>query len=198
VQALVAVLLVSSMAAWALKRGLAALEPALVLLPAALLGISYISLNMGSLFIDLHLAAGVALLFITLLKLCNGWRRNYWCGLPPEAQDEPSIMRIDAQEPLTDAKLDRLIRRLELHAPHCRLIGGDASAVWPSTLRWPALLHSICITGPAPELTALRSLLTQHNMQCSESLAAAPTAALAQQAQRLLASHSQALSTRTP
>ena len=197
-QALLAVLLVSAMAAWALKRGLASLEPALLLLPAALLVVSYLSLNFGSLFIDLHLAAGVALLYIALLKLWNGWRRNYWCGFSTHAQGGLAIMRVDAQEPITDAKLDRLIRRLELHAPSCRLIGGDASVMWPSTLRWPDLLHSICITGPVPELAQLRSVLAQNNMQSSEPVAAASTATLAQQAQLLLAYHSQAISTRTP
>jgi adenylate cyclase len=198
-QALLAVLLVCSMAAWALKRGLASLEPALLLLPAALLAVSYLSLNLGSLFIDLHLAAGVALLFIALLKLWNGWRRNHWCGPPADAQCEWIMMRVDAQEPITDAKLDRLIRLLERHAPGCRIIGGDASAVWPSTLRWPALHNSICITGSAQELAALRDLLTLHSMHSSEPAAAASnTTARAQQAQQLLASHSQALSTRTP
>lgn len=198
-QALLAVLLVSGMAAWALKRGLASLEPALLLLPAALLAVSYLSLNAGSLFVDLHLAAGVALLFIAALKLWNGWRRNYWCGLPSDAKSELAILRVDAQEPITDAKLDRLIRRLELHAPQCRIIGGDASAVWPSTLRWPALLHRICIAGPAQELVKLRELLTQHNMLCSEPMAATQSeATLAQQAHRLLASDSHTMSTRTP
>ncbi len=198
-QALLAVLLVCGMAAWALKRGLASLEPALLLLPAALLAVSYLSLNAGSLFVDLHLAAGVALLFIAALKLWNGWRRNYWCDVPSDAKSKLAILRVDAQEPITDAKLDRLIRRLELHAPQCRIIGGDASAVWPSTLRWPALLHKICIAGPAQELVKLRELLTQHNMLCSEPMAAAQSeATLAQQAHRLLASDSHTMSTRTP
>ncbi len=196
-QALLAVLLVGGMAAWALKRGLASLEPALLLLPAALLVISYLSLNIGSLFIDLHLAAGVALLFIAALKLWNGWRRNHWCGLPDARQGELALMRVDAQEPITDAKLDRLIRQLELHAPSSRIIGGDASAVWPSTLRWPALLNRICIAGPAQALAVLRELLTQHNMPCSEPVAAAPSAAgLAELAHQLLASNSHTISTR--
>jgi adenylate cyclase len=190
-QALLAVLLVCGMAAWALKRGLAALEPALLLLPAALLAVSYLSLNVGSLFIDLHLAAGVALLFIALLKLCNGWRRNHWCSLPEAGIEDLGLMRVDAHEPITDAKLDRLIRRLELHAPQCRIIGGDASAVWPSTLRWPSLLHGICITGPVVQLAQLREVLVALQFQCGEPAPAEhSTTSLTLQAHQLLASTS--------
>lgn len=186
-QGLLAVILVSSMAVWALKRGLASIQPALLPLPVALLAISYLSLNFGSLFIDLHLAAGVALLFVAALKLWNGWRRNHWCS-EPISSGHMAMIRVDALEPITDNKLDQLIRLLELNASACRIIGGDASAVWPSILRWPSLLCSIVIAGPAHQLHLLSKALIQANFQCSEPIATeSQSAALAAQARQLLA-----------
>ncbi|MBK6927233.1 MAG: CHASE2 domain-containing protein [Comamonadaceae bacterium] len=63
VQAALAIALCVGLALWAQFKGLVSLAPALFALPAALLGISYLSLNGLPLFVDLHLAAGLALIF---------------------------------------------------------------------------------------------------------------------------------------
>ncbi len=99
-----------------------------------------------------------------------------------------AMIRVDAREPITDNKLDQLIRLLELNASACRIIGGDASAVWPSILRWPSLHCSIVIAGPEHQLHLLSKALIQANFQCSEPITTeSQSAALAAQARQLLA-----------
>jgi hypothetical protein len=151
--ALLACALIAGMALWVWHHGMGALDPVLLPLPALLLFISYVSLNIGSVFIDLQLAAGLALIFIAALKMWNSWRRNHWCGTSPRPE---SLMALLTQESIADSGLDRLIHRLEQHAPNTRLIGGDATASWPARLRWPEALMNICLIGPNAELQILR------------------------------------------
>jgi adenylate cyclase len=166
--AALAMALCLGMAWWVQRNGISSLDPALLLLPGALLGISYVSLNISPVFIDLHLAAGIALLFIALLRLWNGWRRNFWCGdvasqslaqqtaNPPEAS---GLMALQLERPVADVGLDALIRALEQHAPLCRVLGGDATAPWPSKLRWPELVHTAAVAGPLQQLVHLRAMV---------------------------------------
>jgi adenylate cyclase len=158
-QALLAIGLCIGMAWWVQRHGISSLDAALLLLPGALLGISYLSLNGSPVFIDLHLAAGIALLFIALLRMWNGWRRNFWCGqLAPSVQPS-GIMALRLALPAADVGLDALIRTIELHAPQCRVLGGDATATWPAQLRWPELHQAAAVAGPMAQLQHLRSNL---------------------------------------
>jgi adenylate cyclase len=166
--AALAMALCVGMAWWVQRNGISSLDAALLLLPGALLGISYVSLNINPVFIDLHLAAGIALLFIALLRLWNGWRRNFWCGNVPgqgiAQQPAPNLqasglMALQLERPVADVGLDALIRTLELHAPQCRVLGGDATAPWPAQLRWPELLHTVAVGGPIAQLERLHSLV---------------------------------------
>jgi adenylate cyclase len=158
-QALIATLLCIGMAWWVQRNGISSLDAALLLLPGALLGISYLSLNGSPVFIDLHLAAGVALLFIALLRLWNGWRRNYWCSPPSGHATKLGSMALRMDRPVADIGLDALIRAIEAHAPQCRIVGGDATATWPAQLRWPELLHTAVVAGPLTQLGTLRAAL---------------------------------------
>jgi adenylate cyclase len=153
-QALLAIGLCIGMAWWVQKHGISSLDPALLLLPGALLGISYLSLNGSPVFVDLHLAAGVALLYIAALKVWNGWRRNFWCE-PLQPSADYGLLLLSSALPAADVGLDRLINVLEQAASQCRVIGGDATALWPARLRWPEMLHSVCIYGPIDQLKSL-------------------------------------------
>lgn len=158
VVAVLTTLFVLGMAAWVLRYGVASLDAVLLPLPAALLAVSYVSLNIGNLFVDLHVAAALALLFIALLKMWNGWRRNHWCGDVVQI-DGLSLLAIHSNKPIADHGLDVLIRQLELHAPQCRIIGGDATAAWPAKLRWPEALRSVCVIGERQALEKLKDVL---------------------------------------
>ena len=83
VQAGLTIALCVGLALWVQFKSAASLAPALLALPAALLGISYLSLNGSPLFLDMHVAAGVALAFLAVLRVWSSLRRKYWCSLPP-------------------------------------------------------------------------------------------------------------------
>ncbi len=155
-QAGMAVALCAGIALWVRRRGIAALDAALLLLPGTLLAIGYVSLNGAPVFIDLNLAAGIALLFLTVLRVWNGWRRSHWCSLPEAAGAALHLMPLYQTLPVADAALDRVIAQLERWAPQCRLVCADATATWPSALRWPELARVCAVVGPQAALAALR------------------------------------------
>ena len=53
------------------------------IIPTIFLGISFFSLNVGSIFIDLTLSASQALLFFSLISLYINWRSRYWAQFNP-------------------------------------------------------------------------------------------------------------------
>jgi adenylate cyclase len=157
---LLAASLCVGMAWWVQRHGISSLDAAILLLPGALLGISYLTLNGSPVFVDLHLAAGIALLFIASLRVWNGWRRNHWCSALPDHSDAvQGLMALRLARPAADVGLDALIRVLEQRALQCRVVGGDATATWPTQLRWPELHHTVAVAGPMVQLHALREAL---------------------------------------
>lgn len=159
VQAALAIALCVGLALWVQFKGLVSLAPALFALPAALLGISYLSLNGLPLFVDLHLAAGLALIFLAVLRFWNTLRRNHWCTPPASSAQPLAIWAWERNEAWIDDALDRLIDVIERHAPACRVVVCDASVVWPTTLRWPELARFAAVVGPQDELLAARKQL---------------------------------------
>lgn len=162
VQAGFAVALCAALALWVQFKSVASLAPALLALPAALLGISYLSLNGLPVFLDLHVAAGVALAFLAVLRVWNSLRRKYWCSPPLEgdAQAQPlAVWPWERQGAWLEAPLDRLIDAVERHAPLCRVVVSDARVTWPSTLRWPELARFCAVVGPHDAVLAAQGAL---------------------------------------
>jgi adenylate cyclase len=149
-QAALAMLLCAGLAWLAQRRSLSALDPLLWILPLSLLGVSYASLHGLPLFVDLHLAAGFALLYLAVLRVWKRYRRRYWSNVPDAAP--LALMALRGREPWDDAALDSLVEALEHHAPACRFIAGDAEARWPSRLFWPELARYAAVLGPEEEL----------------------------------------------
>ena len=158
-QAVLAVALCVGLALWVQWRSAASLAPALLALPGALLGVSYASLNGLPVFLDLHLAAGLALLFLTLLRYWSTLRRNQWCAPPPATQQPLALWAWERADAWLEDPLERLIDILERHAPSCRVVVCDASAAWPSNLRWPELARFAAVVGPQQALLAARAQL---------------------------------------
>lgn len=150
-------LVIWSIAYIAWTHGVESLHGGLVIVPSALLSISFASLHGSPWFVDLSGAAGAGLAFVGALKLWNHWRRDFWCGA---SQSQEGLLVITSTSSLIfdDRTNDSLIRMFEKHAPYCRLVGGDSSAQWPAKLRWPELLNRISILGPIAELKMVRSL----------------------------------------
>ena len=165
-QALLAVALCVGIALWVRVHSVASLAPALLLLPASLLGASYLSLNGLPIFIDLNLAAGLGLMFLAALRLWNSWRRQYWSTYDAEnvadAASQPvALWCWRSTAPWLDAKLDRLIDAIETHAPDCRIITPDVHVVWPASPNWPELAAMVAIVGPAKHLQVAQESLSK-------------------------------------
>jgi hypothetical protein len=172
VQAAIAVALCLGLAAWVQRRGIASLDAALLLLPGALLGVSYLTLNGSPVFVDLGLSAGIALLMLTALRTWNGWRRNHWCNLPfddetpsaasPAGAQGWHLMALQSRHALADSDLDRVIDALAKSAPQARLVCADATATWPNRLRWPELAHNAGVVGPLAQLQRLQDAASRY------------------------------------
>lgn len=153
-QATLAITLCIGIALWVQFKNIDSLAPALLALPLALLGLGYLSLNGLPIFLDLHLAAGLALLFLAVLRYWNGLRQQFW-RTPTESADKPiALWSIQGIEPWTGIPLNRLIDALEAHAPDCRVVVADASVAWPGKLLWPELVCHAAVVGPALQLQA--------------------------------------------
>ena len=157
-QATLAILMCVCIALWVQFNSVASLAPALVALPAALLGVSYLSLNFTSVFLDLNLSAGLALAFLAILRYWNECRHDHWCELPDVSRDL-EIWSIHRRNPWMGAPLDRLMDVVERHAPQCRVLVPHAYVTWPQRLRWPELAQYAAVVGPADALQAAASKL---------------------------------------
>lgn len=157
-QALLAIGLCIGLAVWVQVKSVSSLAPALLVLPAGLLGVSYLSLNGLPVFIDLHLAAGLALVFLAVLRVWSNLRRQYWCS-PPPATQALAIWSWQRQDPWLDDALDRLIDALERHAPDCRVVAADLGHQNADDLHWPELARVASLVGPAASLHAARHAL---------------------------------------
>jgi len=176
-QAALAIMLCIGLALWGSAASLSSLAPALFVLPLSLVGISYLSLNNAPVFFDLHLPAGLALLFLALLRFWNGLRRDHWCGPPVSDAQAMGIACWEQSEAWTDAAVERLMNALERHAPNCRLVVGDTSVSWPAKLRWPELSRFASVIGPQADLEAAKSALSTAlqlpGLRCGSVLAVA-------------------------
>ena len=158
-QAVLAIALCIGIAVWVQFKSIDSLGPALVALPLALLGLGYLSLNGAPVFLDLHLAAALALLFLAVLRYWNGLRQQFW-RKPSESADVPmALWPLQGTEPWVGTPLDRLIDALEIYAPDCRVVVADASVTWPSKLLWPELVCHAAVVGPAQQLEASRAVI---------------------------------------
>jgi len=164
-QAALAIALCVGLALWVQFKSAASLAPAVLALPAALLGISYLSLNGLPLFVDLHLAAGLALVFLAVLRFWSALRRNYWCTPPAHSTKPMAIWPWERSEAWLEGALDRLIDALERHAPTCRVVVCDVNVNWPSTLRWPELARFAAVVGPQDAMQNARDELEPELMR---------------------------------
>ena len=158
VQAMFAIALCVCLALWGQFKSVGSLAPALLVLPAALLGISYLSLNGLPMFVDLHLAAGLALVFLALLRYWNTLRRNYWCS-PPRSDQPQAIWPLARLDAWSEGPLDRLIDVVEQHVPDCRVVVCDSHEGGLVTPRWPELARFAAVVGPLNSLLAARNQL---------------------------------------
>lgn len=162
-QALIAMAICALLALVLQFRSVVSVDPNLLLvgLPALLMLIGYVSLQVSPVFLDLQLPAGLILVFLALTRYWTGLRRDYWCSEPP-GRYSMLVWPLQRERPWTDTGIDRLIQALQTHAPHCRVVVLDVTASWPRKLRWPELACHAAVAGPADELRAARPALALH------------------------------------
>jgi hypothetical protein len=161
--ALLAIALCIALGLWVQKRKFAKLLPMTFAVPIALLLFSYGTLHGSPLFLDLHLTAGLALLFLTMLRYWNQLRRSYWCSMPaPSAPDSTAplaLLPLLHREYWADEPLDRLIDLVSSHAPDCRVLAHDLNELPLHPLRWPELARHAALVGPAASVARAAQLL---------------------------------------
>lgn len=181
-QALVACVLFVSLALWVGFKGVSSLTPVTLVLPGVLLLVSYLSLCVLPVFIDLHLAAGLGLLLLAVLRTWNRLRRDHWCRLPDAWANEdehqgkaPPVMAwaMLGHDAWVHERMDRLLSAVQHVAPDCRVVVGDDTAVWPTRLNWPALARVAAVVGPADQLRHAVPLL-QHKLSALLASQGAP------------------------
>ncbi|MES2415712.1 MAG: CHASE2 domain-containing protein [Pseudomonadota bacterium] len=149
-QAAFAIAMCVGIAVWVQSRGIDSLGTALVALPATLVVISFASLNLMPFFLDLNLPAGLALLFLAILRYWNGLRQQYWLRPPASGRSGLMLLPLWCARPWKGEVLDRMISALENLAPSCRIVVSDTGG----HLRWPELGGYAAIVGPHDELSA--------------------------------------------
>lgn len=139
---------------WVSRHSVASLAPVTVVVPALLLVVSYLSLNLLPLFIDLHLAAGFGLLMLSSLRVWSERRRDYWCHLSEALQTGTvELCLLAGREAWDAAALEHLMDALQRHAPSCRLVLPDGEVKWPAKRHYPALAEVVAVVGPAGVLS---------------------------------------------
>jgi adenylate cyclase len=157
--ALIAILMCAGIALWSYRRSVSATAGPMVGVPALLLGIGYISLHTELVFIDLHLSAGLALLFLAVLKFWYFLRKKHWCGDLPAETPDPAVWSWESSEPWSDDQLDRLMMALQQSAPDCRLLLLDLSPSDRLWVSWRPFSSCLALIGPADTLRQAQALL---------------------------------------
>lgn len=162
--ALLAIGLCIALGLWVQKRKFSKLLPMTFVVPLALLLFSFGTLHGSPVYLDLQLSAGLALLFLTLLRYWNQLRRSYWCGLPgpcsaPDVQAKLALWPLRHSDLWSDEPLDRLIDLVSRHAPDCRVIAHDLNELPLHPLRWPELARYAALVGPEASVARAAQLL---------------------------------------
>jgi len=157
--AVVAILMCAGIALWSHHRSVSSLAPAMLVLPSVLLGIGFASLHTEHAFIDLHLSAGLAILFLAVLKFWYLLRKRHWCGDLPEKTDNLAVLPWMSDATWSDDQLDRLMMCLQASAQDCRLVSLDLTPGDNASTRWRPFAPCLAIVGPHAQLLSAQPLL---------------------------------------
>ena len=157
--ALVAIVMCAGIALWSYHRSVSSTAAPMVVLPGVLLGLGYLSLHSEWVFIDLHLSAGLALIFLAVLKFWYFLRKRHWCGDLPATTDNLAVWAWESNQPWCDDHLDRLMKTLQKSASQCRLILLDLSPSDRQWAGWRPFSSCLALAGPAQELNQAQTAL---------------------------------------
>ena len=159
--ALLAIVMCAGIALWSYHRSVSSLAPAMVALPGLLLGVSFLSLHTEAAFLDLHLSAGLAVIFLAVLRVWYSLRKRHWCSELPARSGPVAVWAWASAKPWTDDWLDRLMAGLQKSASSSRLVLLDISPADSTVVKWRPFATCLAIVGPADELEHAQQALLQ-------------------------------------
>lgn len=160
VGALLAVLLCVAVAVWSHHRSVSSLGPAMVAVPGVLLAISFASLHASQVFLDLHLSAGLTLVFLAVLRVWHKLRKRHWCGDLVLGEQALAVWAWTFDQAWSDDQLDRLMGALQAHAPDTRVLLLDPEAAANGTsLRWHPFATCWALVGPQAQMQQAQTAL---------------------------------------
>jgi len=110
-------------------------------------------------FIDLHLSAGLAILFLAVLKFWYMLRKRHWCGELPDHTNNLAVLPWVSDKSWSDDQLDRLMMCLQASAQDCRLVSLDLTPGGNMSKRWRPFAPCLAIVGPHVQLLRAQPLL---------------------------------------
>lgn len=157
--AAVAILMCAGIALWSYHRSVSSLAPAMLVLPGVLLGIGFASLHTEHVFIDLHLSAGLAVLFLAVLKFWYTLRKRHWCGDLPDTTEPLAVLPWVSDQSWSHDQLDRLMACLQASGKDCRLVSLDLTPGDNLSARWRPFSPCLAIVGPQAQLLRVQPLM---------------------------------------
>ena len=160
--ACVAVLLCSVISWWSYRTSVSRLSQAMVALPGVLMGVSFISLHSSTFFIDLHLSAALAVLYLALLKAWFAARKRYWCGEVVQSPDQAlAVWACELDQPWTDDEVNAVMACLQSHAPSARVVLLDTSPTDSNLLVWKPFANALAIVADQSVLVHAKAKLDE-------------------------------------
>ena len=157
--ALIAVLLCIAVAFWSHHHSVSSLGPAMVAVPGVLVAISFASLHSSTLFLDLHLSAGLTLVFLAVLRVWHKLRKRHWCGDLVLDAGALAVWPWCFDKAWGDEQLERLIGVLQAQAPDARVLLLDPESASAGSLRWHPFATCWALVGPQQQLQQAQDAL---------------------------------------
>ena len=159
VGALLAITLCMAVALWSHHRSVTSLGPAMVAVPGVLVAIGFASLHSSQVFLDLHLSAGLTLVFLAVLRIWHKLRKRHWCGDLVAEAAPLAVWAWSFDKAWRDEQLERLMGVLQVHAPDTRVLLLDAESASGASLRWHPFATCWALVGPQRQLQAAQAAL---------------------------------------
>ncbi len=174
--AVLALLLCVAVALWSHHRSVSSLVPAMVAVPGVLVAIGFASLHSSSVFLDLHLSAGLTLVFLAVLRLLHKLRKRHWCGDLVLGAGPLAVWAWSFEQAWSDEQLERLIAVLQAQAPDTRVLLLDRESARRESLRWHPFATCWALVGPQAQLQRAQDALLRS--QAGAALRHAPPLAV--------------------
>ena len=180
-QWLISAVLLILMAYGSKKLPVTTMRWAILLAPSALIGISFLTLNFGKVFVDLTAAASQAFVFFTVMTVYAAWRVQIFSAPPKPQGDENVCISVVFGAKSTPLNLNETIDVLTQISRNFAVVqsgftagttvgaGGPFCAVLlaPNPISQEQIRSTLCISGDAPFMMETSPVGTKHSENLS-------------------------------